>query len=423
MRTVGLITEYNPFHNGHAWHMQEAKRLSGADFCIVVMSGNFVQRGAPAILNKYARAEMALSCGADLVLELPLPYALGSAEYFAAGGVSLLDGLGVVDALCFGSECGDISALSKAAGILAEEPEEYAVRLREKLKSGNTFPHSRAEALKEYLDSYGESSGFHTEILDEPNNILGIEYLKALKRQKSRIVPFTIPRAGGSYHSEVPDAVFSSATALRHMLLKPELLETRTLSASFENEMPSAVYRILSREFGTSCPVHVRDFSGLLHYRLLSVSSPDDLLAFQDISGELADRIFRQIPSYRDFEQFTALVKTRQYTESRIRRCLLHILLDIRSEDVAYRKAHGWNGYARVLGLRKKSSPLLHAIKERSRLPLVTKLADAKNILTQEEMHFLQKDIYASQVYQSVITNKFSGSPYSEYQRPLIIYP
>lgn len=135
MKTVGLITEYNPFHNGHAWHMQEAKRLSGADFCIVVMSGNFVQRGAPAILDKYARTKMALSCGADLVLELPVPYALGSAEYFASGAVALLDGLGTVDALCFGSECGDLSILSEAAGILVKEPEGFSALLKKRLKS------------------------------------------------------------------------------------------------------------------------------------------------------------------------------------------------------------------------------------------------------------------------------------------------
>ena len=140
MRTVGLIAEYNPFHNGHAWHMQEAKRISGADFCIVVMSGNFVQRGAPALLDKYARTEMALSCGADLVLELPVPYALGSAEYFASGAVSLLDSLGVVDTLCFGSECGDLSFLQKTAEILTEEPKEYLSYLKENLKAGNTFP-------------------------------------------------------------------------------------------------------------------------------------------------------------------------------------------------------------------------------------------------------------------------------------------
>lgn len=415
MKTVGLITEYNPFHNGHAWHMQEAKRLSGADFCIVVMSGNFVQRGAPAILDKYARTKMALSCGADLVLELPVPYALGSAEYFASGAVALLDGLGTVDALCFGSECGDISILSETAGILVKEPEGFSALLKERLKSGRTFPHARAEALKEYLNRQEGIPCFDTALLEEPNNILGIEYLKALKRLNSSIVPLTIPRAGGAYHSETPDAVFSSAAALRKMLCPP--------FSPLKMEMPPAAYDILEEEFGCSCPVVSNDFSILLHYRLLSVSSPKDLLLFLDISPELADRIFRQIPAYTGFEQFTALIKTRQYTESRIRRCLLHILLDIRAEDVAYRKNHGWNSYARVLGFRKKSSSLLHEIKERSRLPLITKLAAAKNILTSEEMHFLQNDIYASQVYQSVVTGKFGRNAYSEYRQPVIVRP
>lgn len=415
MKTVGLITEYNPFHNGHAWHMQEAKRLSGADFCIVVMSGNFVQRGAPAVLDKYARTEMALSCGADLVLELPVPYALGSAEYFASGAVSLLDGLGVVDALCFGSECGDISLLSEAADILIREPEGFSLFLKEKLKSGKTFPLARAEALQAYSESHGEEFSFQAGILEEPNNILGIEYLKALKRLDSPVIPLTIPRAGGAYHSEMPDAAFSSATAIRKMLDAHLFALTA--------EMPPAAYDILEREYGRSCPVYSRDFSALLHYRLLSVSSPEELLSFQDLSPELADRIFRRISEYRDFEQFTSLIKTRQYTESRIRRCLLHILLDIRTGDMVYRKANGWNSYVRVLGFRKKSSFLLHKIKERSRLPLITKLAAAKDILPPEEMHFLQKDLFASQVYQSVVINKFGGDAYSEYRRPLVIRP
>lgn len=452
MKTIGLITEYNPFHNGHAWHMQEAKRLSGADFCVVVMSGNFVQRGAPAILDKYARAEMALACGADLVLELPSAYALGSAEYFASGAVSLLDGLGVVDSLCFGSECGDISALAGAAQILAEEPEAYVSLLKKKLKEGKTFPLARAEALEEYIkkeipgkDSgsyryFPEKTEFYAEILKEPNNLLGIEYLKALTRLKSRIVPFTIPRAGGAYHSDVPDERFSSATALRKLLVNTEKAsgwEDLQLSsapareppspgqsplASLEAGMPPAAYPILERELGKSCPVYSQDFSLLLHYRLLSVSSPEALLRFQDISSELADRIYRKIPEYRDFEQFTALVKTRQYTESRVRRCLLHILLGILAEDVAYRKSHGWNGYARVLGFRRDSSALLREIKEKSRLPLITKLTTAKNVLSPEEMHFLEKDIYVSQVYQSVVTGKFGGKAYSEYRRPLVIH-
>ena len=147
MKTVGVIAEYNPFHNGHAWHMQEAKRISGADFCVVVMSGNFVQRGAPAILDKYARTQMALACGADLVLELPVSWALGSAEYFASGAVSLLNSLDSVDFLCFGSECGKLAPLHETAQILNSEPDEYRLFLKKNLKAGKSFPLARANAL------------------------------------------------------------------------------------------------------------------------------------------------------------------------------------------------------------------------------------------------------------------------------------
>lgn len=420
MRTVGLIAEYNPFHNGHAWHMQEAKRISGADFCIVVMSGNFVQRGAPALLDKYARTEMALSCGADLVLELPVPYALGSAEYFASGAVSLLDALGVVDTLCFGSECGDLSFLQKTAEILTEEPKEYLSYLKENLKAGNTFPLSCSEALKAYF-SLSSTETYDFSALQEPNNILGIEYLKAIRRQGSALEPFTIPRTGGAYHSKTTDEGFSSATALRN-LLETHVSGTFTLPETIKTEMPSRAYRILQREFQRSCPVRSRDFSLPLHYRLLSFSSSAELTVFQDISEELAKRIFRLIPAFENFEQFTSLIKTKQYTESRIRRCLFHILLNIRTEDVACQKSNGWNGYARLLGFRKESSPLLHEIKEKSRIPLITKLADAEKILSPEEMSFLQNDLFASHVYQSVVTNRFRRHSYTEYQQKLVIF-
>lgn len=420
MRTVGLIAEYNPFHNGHAWHMQEAKRISGADFCIVVMSGNFVQRGAPALLDKYARTEMALSCGADLVLELPIPYALGSAEYFASGAVSLLASLGVVDTLCFGSECGDLSFLQKTAEILTEEPKEYLSYLKENLKAGNTFPLSCSEALKTYF-SLSSTETYDFSALQEPNNILGIEYLKAIRRQGSALEPFTIPRTGGAYHSKTTDEGFSSATALRN-LLETHVSGTFTLPETIKTEMPSRAYRILQREFKRSCPVRSRDFSLPLHYRLLSFSSSAELTVFQDVSEELAKRIFRLIPAFENFEQFTSLIKTKQYTESRIRRCLFHILLNIRAEDVACQKRNGWNGYARLLGFRKESSPLLHEIKEKSRIPLITKLADAEKILSPEEMSFLQNDLFASHVYQSVVTNRFRQHSYTEYQQKLVIF-
>ena len=147
MRATGIIAEYNPFHNGHKYHLETSRKLTGADYTVVVMSGNFVQRGVPALLSKYDRAGMALRNGADLVLELPAFYACGSAEYFALGAVSLLDKLGVVDSLCFGSECGDIDALSKAGRFLADEPEEYRLRLNALLEQGHSFPTARALAL------------------------------------------------------------------------------------------------------------------------------------------------------------------------------------------------------------------------------------------------------------------------------------
>lgn len=433
MKTVGLITEYNPFHNGHAWHIREAKRLSGADFCVVVMSGNFVQRGAPAILDKYARTQMALACGADLVLELPVAYALGSAEYFASGAVSLLDGLGVVDALCFGSECGELFPLSLAAAVLGEEPEEYVQLLRQKLKSGKSFPLARAEAFGEYVEGSDEKGlaahrietgeGFLSEsasLLEQPNNILGIEYLKALNRLGSAMLPLTIPRAGAAYHSEGMEGPLCSATALRRLLCQGANGEAAL--GSVKSGVPAEAWKLLEAAFGRSCPMESRDFSNLLHFRLLSVSSPEELACFQDISGDLSDRIFGLVPEYRGIDEFVGLVKTRQFTESRIRRCLLHILLDIKKEDVAKQKALGWNGYARVLGFRKKSSSLLHAVKEKSCLPLITKLSAAGNLLPTDQMEFLKKDIYASQVYQSAVLAKFGGEAYSEYRCSPVIF-
>ncbi len=191
MKVTGIIAEYNPFHQGHAYHLARARELTGADRLLVVMGGNFMQRGEPAIVDKYARAEMALKNGADLVLELPAAAATGSAEYFAEGAVELLDVSGVVDALCFGSELGKLAPLEKAAALLLEEPEEYRQLLREELKRGKNFPEARETALSAFFPE--------RELLSAPNNILAIEYLKALKRRKSSIEAVTIPRLG-NYH-------------------------------------------------------------------------------------------------------------------------------------------------------------------------------------------------------------------------------
>lgn len=199
MRTAAVIAEYNPFHNGHAYMLQEVRRLSGADFLLVVMSGDFVQRGTPAVFDKYTRTEMALAGGADLVLELPLAASCGSAPRFAEGAVRLLDSLGVVDELWFGSECGSMRYFHMLSGILSEEPEEYRALLRTNLASGMSFPKARAGALRGFLpDSCPEAE--LSEMISSPNNILGLEYCVALTKLHSKIRPCTIRRRGAGYH-------------------------------------------------------------------------------------------------------------------------------------------------------------------------------------------------------------------------------
>ena len=215
MKVVGVIAEYNPFHLGHAFHLAQARRLTGADYVIAAMSGNYVQRGAPAMFDKFTRARAALENGADLVLELPLSTAAGSAEYFASGAVSLLQHTGVVTDLCFGSECGELSLLEYPAKILADEPFAYRELLKRLLKSGAPYPKARAEALRQY------DSRISADILKEPNNLLGLEYLKAVRRSGGKIRPHTIRRIGSGYHGQqLHDTHPASAGSIRRALLQ-----------------------------------------------------------------------------------------------------------------------------------------------------------------------------------------------------------
>ena len=339
MKIVGLIAEYNPFHNGHEYHIQKAKEVTGADTVIVVMSGNFVQRGAPAIMPKHLRAKVALKSGASLVLELPVCFATGSAEYFAQGAVALLDSLGCVDALCFGSECGDIQPLTRIAEVLSDEPEEYRALLRASLKEGLPFPSARERALQDYLHDPALSR-----ILASPNNTLGVEYIKALIRQESTIRPYTILRKDSRYHADTlePAGNFSSATAIRRLLLfsgsslrtvedtpydEPKL---SSILARLEDHVPRECVNLLERTHLTRYPIYSNDFSLLIKYQLMR-ESRGTLTRYADVSEELANRIMKHLNSYQNFDQFCDLIKTKEVTYSRISRCLLHIMLGIQA--------------------------------------------------------------------------------------------
>lgn len=394
MKIVGLIAEYNPFHNGHQYHIEKAKEITDADAVIVVMSGNFVQRGTPAIMPKHLRTKMALKAGASVVIELPVCYATGTAEQFAYGAISILNSLGCVDSICFGSECGDIDILSDLAEILCNEPVEYKMYLQDYLRDGLSFPSARQRAIADIYPSQ-----VFSEILEQPNNILGIEYLKALYRLNSNIKPYTIARISSNYHDTDLQTEFSSATALRQTISSKNF-------ADLYGQIPSNSMTILEDNYEIRYPIFANDFSILLKYRLLN-ETKSSLAEYADVSDELANRIYKQRNQFLDFEQFCELLKTKEVTYSRISRALLHILLGIKKLDCVDIK------YARVLGFRMEDTDVLSQIKDSSPIPLITKL-------TQYSDSLLDIDIYTSNLYESVITDKFKTPFINEYEHAIV---
>lgn len=410
MKVNGIIAEYNPFHNGHKYQLEESLRQTGADYTIVIMSGDFVQRGTPALLEKHRRAEMALKGGADLVLELPVIYASSSAEYFAMGAIATLDKLGVVTNLCFGSECGDISILKKIAQVLVEEPLDYVTSLRQYLKQGYSYPNARNWALFHnypFLEAYQN-------LFSAPNNILGIEYIKALLRRNSNMLPSTVLRAGSGYHDTFLGSDYCSALALR------QALQSGQNPSHLASHLPAASWEILEDCFQKNSFCHSNDFSQLLYYKLL-LNQAKGYERYLDVSSDLSDRISKNLNYFQDYDSFCDLLKTKNMTYTRISRCLLHILLDIDTETLDFAKELDYAPYARVLGFRKEAAELLGAIKKNTSIPLVTKLADAHSLLDEDAAYLLEKDILVSGIYQGILSSKAKRPIQNEYTIPLVI--
>lgn len=416
MKIVGLIAEYNPFHNGHQYHIEQARKITGADAVIVVMSGNFMQRGTPAIMPKHLRAEAALKGGASVIIELPVSYSTASAEFFAYGAVSILEKLGCVDSICFGSECGNIEVLQDLAKIMHEEPKQYKESLNLYLRQGNSFPLARQKAMKDFLKSNVADS-----ILGEPNNILGIEYLKALYRLNSKIKPYTIQRIGSHYHDDYLQKTYSSASAIRKAMSEPMELDEFDL----ENQIPESSALLIKEAYGQRYPIYPNDFSLLLKYKLLQ-ETKESLMEYADVSEELANRILNRLNEFVSFEQFCELLKTKEMTYTRISRALLHILLDIKNEDLSEIT------YARVLGFRDNDSEVLSEIKKYTSISLLTKLPSTKKPVTNRvnssadddnlfhTTKMLSKDIYSSNLYESVVTDKFRTTFINEYEQQIV---
>ena len=410
MKVNGIVAEYNPFHNGHAYQMQHAKEATGADYTIIVMSGNFMQRGAPALLDKFTRAKMALECGADLVLELPTCYAASSAEFFTKGSVALFDKLGVTTNLCFGSECGNIDTLSRIAEVFYTEPEPYVESLRCNLKKGMSFPIARTWALLQYAPSLSDEK----DVLSSPNNILGIEYLKALMSRNSKIVPFTTPRVGADYHDKRLGTNQCSAIAIRQSVAAGHDI---TYLAS---QMPENAYEILRTSLEEQKPLFADDFSAALQYKLLTeYSSGYD--CYQDTSPDLSDRIRNMLPSFTGYTSFCDLLKSKDMTYTRISRCLFHILLNMTKEEFETCKSEDYISYARVLGFCKNATPLPTEIKKNSSIPLITSLADARQTLSADALRMLDQDILRNQIYLGHLALKNKKEMVNEYRTPIVI--
>lgn len=414
MRTVGIIAEYNPFHTGHKYHLEKAKEISGADYAVVVMSPDFVQRGEPAVFDKYTRAKMALMNGADLVIELPVCYACGSAEYFAQGAVSLMDRLSVTDAICFGGESDDTPLFFQLARVLLSEPEVYVRELRRLIKEGNTYPQARKEALALYFDSEGipftdDGPG---KFLMTPNNILGIEYCKALLRMNSPISVLPVKRKGSRYNSTALDGPYCSASALRCGI------RNGGSEKALLHHIPENCRSLFLDSL--KAPRSSDEFMSCLTTKLLSMNEYGHIL---DIGPDLSDRIKKLRFSClgKSFDEVVALLKTKQITEVRIRRALLHLILDIRKEDVESFRDNGVVFYAKVLGFRREAAPLLHEIKKKSSIPLITKNARAAEMIDGIGKQMWEQDLAASHLYRALGADRACAGFRSEYEiSPLI---
>lgn len=417
MKVVGIIAEYNPFHQGHAWHIARAKAHTGADYVLVLMSPDFVQRGEPAVTDKYTRARMALLSGADCVLEMPVAAATGASSTFAEAGVALLEKTGIVTHLSFGSECGDLARLSDAARLLAKEPQAYSEALQKELKSGRSYPAASRLAL-------AALSADAASLAASPNNLLALEYLKVILRRNSPLIPDTVLRTG-SYTCEKPAGPATSAAAIRHFLANPS---PEKLSRLFAPESP--LYEALAPDtiplyreaLGQTLPVFADEFSAAFAYRLLTLPETE-LPDFEDVSRELAGRILRERKNLASFTDFVKACQSRTYTYTRVSRALLHILLDIKKTATARLKEQDYGGYLRILGFRSRFAPALKEMKRKSPAVLLTKTADAPKRLTPEDLAAFQNNVFASDLYRAVVSARFHSSLKNEYTQGLILLP
>lgn len=388
MKVAGIIAEYNPIHNGHIYHLQKTKEISMADFVVVVMSGNFTQRGAPALLDKWTRASMAIDAGVDLVLELPFVYACNSAEYFAVGAMEILKRIGIVDVVSFGSEEGNVEKLQEVAEFLKKETPEFQKALKRGLKEGYSFPKARQIGLSQCL---GKSAG---EIVNRPNNILAVEYLKA----KGTLEVITVKRKG-SYRSEVTENLqvgeFPSATAIRQSIEAGSMDDILGFMPMTAQKMLKAKGRELAK---------IEMLYPLVQSSILK-STAEDIADIFSVREGLENKIINQFRRCISWKELVNSLKSKRYTETGLNRLLVHILLNLKKFDLFDRVP-----YTRVLAMSQSGKALIKRAKSIEGISIIDKgIGRDKSIWP----NLLRYDVLASDIYNLAIgRNMYTYSDY-----------
>lgn len=385
---LGVVAEYNPFHNGHLYHLEKTKEQTGAKFVVCVMSGNFVQRGNTSIVDKWTKTQMALASGVDLVIELPTIYSVSSAENFAQGAIKTLDNLGIVDTISFGTETDDFAALNNISTIISEEPKEYVNLLKDELKQGVSFPKAREKALIKYLNDDVR----YKDILNNPNNILGVEYLKALKQLRSKIIPVAIKREKVYYNDNVIVDDFASATAIRKLVMNKEF-------GGLSKVVPRTTYETLLKEYEVGNVVFdIQRYEKEIFYTLRRMTV-NEIAELPDVSEGLENTIKNAANFCNNIKDFIDMVKTKRYTQTRIQRIMLFALLGITKKDVQASKKVV--PYARILGFNEKGKLLLSGIAQNNpKMEVITSVKRfMDNNANKTYKRMLEIDIFATDVY------------------------
>lgn len=398
MNLLGLVVEYNPFHNGHKYHLEKSKEITNATHTMAIMSGSFLQRGEPALFDKYTRAEMAVKSGVDLVIELPTLYACQSAEIFSHGAITTLNSLNCVNSVCFGSEEGDVDILTTIADILVKEPCEFKSSLKKHLDNGLVFPIARSKALYEYIKAHNLlhlNEDELQQVLNSSNNILGIEYIKSLIKLNSSITPFTITRVASKYNSSDINSNICSATAIRNSLKDNENLQL------IENVIPKSTFD----EINSKIDSNFKPVFDNMFYNILSsiiIRECENLPSYFEVNEGIENKIYSNIFTSSNLEELINSTKSKRYTMTKIKRTLNNILLGITKEDVIKVKDLNSVPYIRVLAFNNKGREIIKKIKTSSDIEIITKFSKISHIDDSIFKTLIKYDLKSSNMYNLI---------------------